>query len=58
MKIAVTFDFHDLFVKSKEAWIEAFKQFDSSEKSISLLEEGVSRREIAKKLNIDYKKYM
>jgi len=56
MNLAMAFDFHDIFVMSKESWVKAFKEFEDSEESLRLLEQGTSRKKIAEMLNIDYNK--
>ena len=55
MKIGIAFDFHDIFVNSKQAWRETFKLFDKSDSSISLLDRGFSRKYISKLIGKDFR---
>lgn len=56
MKIKVFFDFHDIFVDAKEAWIEAFKEFTKNDEIVTDYNNGMPKKEICKKYNLDYNK--
>ncbi len=54
MNIKIAFDFHDIFVNSREAWIKAFSESTDNENIIIDYENKVSKKEICKKYNLNY----
>jgi ubiquinone/menaquinone biosynthesis C-methylase UbiE len=54
MKVKITFDFHDVFVNSKEAWILAFTQVSGSNKAKEDYISGMTKKDISRKYNLDY----
>lgn len=54
MTIKMVFDFHDIFVDAKGAWILAFRQSGGGAAAVEMYESGVPKRTICKKLNLDY----
>lgn len=56
MKIKVFFDFHDIFVDAKKAWIDAFKEFTNDDTIEIDYNNKMPKKEICKKYNLDYKK--
>lgn len=56
MNIKICFDFHDIFVTAKSAWIAAFTEICSKYKEEILFDYNnkVSKKEICKKYNVKY----
>ena len=55
MNIKVVFDFHDIFVDSANAWKEAFKELTNDEKVEKLYNDGIPKKEICRKYELDYR---
>lgn len=55
MKIGVFFDFHDIFVDARGAWMKAFRKLTRDRSVVEDYENGVSKRQICEKYNIDYR---
>lgn len=55
MNIKVVFDFHDIFVDSENAWKEVFKELTNDEKIEELYNDGLPKKEICKKYELDYR---
>lgn len=55
MDVKVVFDFHDVFVDSANAWKKAFKKLTNDDNIERLYDDGISKKEICKKYNLDYK---
>lgn len=56
MKIKVFFDFHDIFVDAKKAWIEAFKKFANNDEVEIDYNNKMSKKGICKKYGLKYEK--
>lgn len=56
MNIAIFFDFHDIFVDARRAWVKAFSTLAHTNKVVEDYNKGVSKKEICQKYNIDYTK--
>ncbi|MBO5121235.1 MAG: methyltransferase domain-containing protein [Bacilli bacterium] len=56
MNIKVFFDFHDIFVDAKSAWIKAFSELTNNEEVINDYNNKMSKKEICKKYFLDYSK--
>lgn len=56
MKIKVYFDFHDVFVDSKSAWIKAFKKFTNDNNVEYYYERKMPKKEICQKYDLQYDK--
>lgn len=54
MKIKVFFDFHDIFVDAKKAWIEALKKFTNNDDVEADYNNKMSKKDICKKYNLNY----
>ena len=54
MNIKITFDFHDIFVNSHDAWIKSFLYFSKCQKIVDDYEEGLSKKSICERYNLDY----
>lgn len=55
MNIRIVFDFHDIFVDSANAWKEVFLNMTNDNNVIKMYDKGISKREICKTYNLDYK---
>lgn len=55
MDIKIFFDFHDIFVDAKNAWIKAFTIMSWDSKIIWDYCNGISKKEISKKYGLSYK---
>lgn len=55
MNIKIYFDFHDIFVDSKSAWIKAFKKMKKCNEIEADYNNGVSKKKICQKYNLNYK---
>ncbi len=56
MNIKIYFDFHDIFVDSKNAWIKTFKILSWDDNVEVDYNKGISKKEICKNYNISYEK--
>lgn len=54
MNIKIFFDFHDLFVDAKNAWIKAFEYYCNNSKVADDYNNKMSKRDICIKYNLDY----
>lgn len=55
MNLKIFFDFHDIFVDAKSAWIKALKQLTKSKEEVEKdYNSGLSKKIICKKYNLDY----
>lgn len=55
MNLKIFFDFHDIFVDAKSAWIKALKQLTESKEEVEKdYNSGLSKKIICKKYNLDY----
>lgn len=54
MNIKICFDFHDIFVDAKKAWIKAFTFFCNNEEIVNDYNNKMSKKEICKKYGLDY----
>lgn len=54
MKIKIFFDFHDIFVDAKKAWIEAFKKFTNDAKVEADYNNKMPKKDICEKYNLIY----
>lgn len=55
MNIRIVFDFHDIFVDSANAWKEVFLNMTKDKNIIKMYDDGISKKEICKIYNLDYK---
>lgn len=56
MNIKIVFDFHDIFVDSKNAWINSFYELSNNKNIIDDYNKKISKKDICKKYNLDYEK--
>ena len=49
MNIKIVFDFHDIFVDSKNAWINSFYELSNNKKIIDDYNKKISKKDICKK---------
>lgn len=54
MKIAIAFDFHDIFVDAKSAWINTFNHFCPDANIITDYDNGMSKKKICQKYGLPY----
>lgn len=54
MKITIAFDFHDVFVDAKGAWISTFEYFRSGTDIVMDYNNGMSKHKICLKYNLSY----
>jgi len=54
MKLIIFFDFHDIFVDAKSAWIKAFKEITKCEEIEIDYNKKISKKEICEKYKIKY----
>lgn len=54
MNIKVFFDFHDVFVDAKSAWIKAFYELSNNKEIINDYNNKLSKKDICKKYSLDY----
>ena len=55
MNVKIVFDFHDIFVDSANAWKEVFLNMTNDNNVIKMYDKSISKKEICKKYNLDYK---
>lgn len=56
MKVQIVFDFHDLFVDARTAWIKAFRQFCDKDEIEQDYNFGMSKRTICEKYGLSFSK--
>lgn len=54
MKITIAFDFHDIFVDAKSAWISALSHFCPDKNIITDYNNGISKKKICQKYDLPY----
>lgn len=55
MNIKIFFDFHDVFVDAKNAWLKALKEKTKSNEAEIDYNNGLSKKIICEKYNLNYK---
>lgn len=54
MKLKIFFDFHDIFVDARKAWIDSFKEITNNDEIETDYNSKMSKNKMCKKYNIDY----